>query len=67
MAAETPALVRAAFFTVLCNQKIYMAMYKKYTGASEGTDTNPEAPALHISIPSPRGEARYDFDGAIVS
>ena len=42
-------------------------MYKKYIGASEGTDTNPEAPALHIWIPSPRGEARYDFDGAIVS
>ena len=29
-------------------KKIYIAMYKKYIGASEGTDTNPEAPALHI-------------------
>ena len=29
--------------------------------------TNPEAPALQIWIPSPRGEARYEFGVAIAS
>ena len=49
MAAETPALVRAAFFyRSVQSKKIYIAMYQKYIGAYEGTDTNPEAPALQI-------------------